>query len=1280
MLDPERPIDEEPLSPEEERFLSRVDALVTALEERSQRGEAIDIEAELAREPELAAAARQALHAARNLNRLTSAPAQPPPPAEIGDFQIVRELGQGGMGVVYEAIEQRLGRRVALKLLPQRRTEDPRYLERFRLEARAAARMQHPGIVTVHGFGEAGGVHYYSMQYIEGVGLDRLIALVAWRAGAEQAAAPQLAAKERPILEPLLDLVCNGSLSGAESDDRSGESATSRTLVGARYHRNIARLVLQAAEALEYAHSRGVLHRDVKPSNLLVDADGRVYVTDFGLAKTEESSDLTREGDLVGTLRYMAPEQFQGHTDPRSDVYSLGLVLYELLALRPAFDASQRPRLVHDVLYERPPRPRQQRPEVPLDLERIVLTATSKLPEERYPTARALAEDLRRWLEGRPIAARAPSAWYLTRLALARNRAVVTVAALMALLLVLGGARHVTALAAANRAQRDATARAALAAAEAALVIGEVASARAHLAAVPVEGRGWPWAHLSARTDQSLATLAELGEPVQDLCLDGEDVVVIGRTRSLRVAGGAITEERPGRSDTMLVRARRSDPETWITLDWNGRLWRNTGSLPELVEEPLQLPSSGFGLLVDPASRRAFVAMFDASIAVVDIESLTTLALLEGHRAEARALALADGVLFSAGIDGRLLRWETRAAAPSAWVPLELNRDLGPLLSVAATSDARTVFAGGANGVIYVLDGRTGAPRGQILGHIGEVTQLALTRDDGVLVSTGKDRTLRLHSTHDLVTERVLSGHARHIVALAVDVRGERLVTGSYAGIVKDWDSAASGGAVVLAGHIGDVVGLALAPDGKHVATGGRDTSVRIWDLESERLVRVLLGQPGEVSGLAFDTDGQLLVSTCRRGGVIGWTLETSSAAWRHELTSAPGRCVIPRGTAECWVPFNDGAVRVFDLASGALRAELTELFAAAPGTDPLGIAATSDGATVFVGTPTGELLRIERASRRLLERVRVNDDFVNAVAVSPRGDFIATGSRDRTVALAPIERLALAEQIRVEASEHGGQSDTLEDVAFDASGELLAVASRGGQVRLLDLATRAEVLRLSGHTSWVRSVAFTQDGQRLLSTGSDGALRLWDTESSADKRPRLREARRERWRALELAELLGVPLAEPSAARSALLALPLDTTTRTLVRSALDAELGTAQGLVARAWEDLLDTPERFELLAALQMTGAIGRTLAAAPENELLVAAAFFALNDKTAARAALQRWERTTADRSRWRCTAEVLHALVAEQPARLAQLCERMAHDPAVHPDDAARARALAAWAR
>ncbi len=189
------------------------------------------------------------------------------------------------------------------------------------------------------------------------------------------------------------------------------ESASTSLPGDRHYHRSVARIGAQVAEALFYAHGQGVLHRDIKPSNLLLDLRGSVWVTDFGLAKAAGSDDLTHSGDLVGTLRYMAPERLRGWSDPRSDVYSLGLTLYELLTLRPAFDESDRSRLIRRLMEEEPLKPRQLEPRVPRDLETIVLKAIAKEPSQRYQTAGELAEDLSRFQRGEPIRARRAGAW-----------------------------------------------------------------------------------------------------------------------------------------------------------------------------------------------------------------------------------------------------------------------------------------------------------------------------------------------------------------------------------------------------------------------------------------------------------------------------------------------------------------------------------------------------------------------------------------------------------------------------------------------------------------------------------------------------------------------------------------------------------------------------------------------------------------------------------------------------------------------------------------------------
>ncbi len=283
---------------------------------------------------------------------------EPGPLPEISGFRILREVGRGGMGVVYEAEDLALNRRVALKVLAPMIADDPRHILRFEREARAAARLHHTRIVPVFGVGRQEGYCYYVMQFIDGRGLDR--AVVEWR--------------------------------------RSPQNRPSAC--------EIARIGEQVAEALDHAHAQGILHRDIKPSNLLLDEEGDVWVADFGLAKTSDGDDLTRSEDVLGTIRYMGPERFRGACDRRSDVYSLGLTLYELIARRPAFSASDRYAMIERVRNAAVDRLSQMAPGVPRDLETIVHKAIAAEPAARYATAGELAEDLRRFQQNRPIRAR----------------------------------------------------------------------------------------------------------------------------------------------------------------------------------------------------------------------------------------------------------------------------------------------------------------------------------------------------------------------------------------------------------------------------------------------------------------------------------------------------------------------------------------------------------------------------------------------------------------------------------------------------------------------------------------------------------------------------------------------------------------------------------------------------------------------------------------------------------------------------------------------------------
>ena len=456
-----------------------------------------------------------------------------PLPGQVGDFRIVREIGRGGMGIVYQADQVTLGRMVALKVLP--RDASPASAERFRREARAAAKLHHTNIVPVFEVGQDGDTSFYAMQFIQGCALDLVIhelrrirkgpgasanrfALIATAQGAEKAPRPapmgtrprsagptagvlarSLAANERTannvsqialsvitgqfapvaieesavptrpsavsladgektvadVTDPVNSAGClelaapaGANFEAAVEAPAASPSSSNVKLPGGKslsdhesgertFYLSVARIGRQVAGALAHAHERGVIHRDIKPSNLLLDADGTVWITDFGLAKADEDG-LTGTGDILGTLRYMAPERFRGESDGRSDIYALGLTLHELLTLGPAFAASDRLELIAQIKNDEPARPRAVDAKIPRDLETIVLKAIEKDPKRRYASPVDFGEDLRRFIDGEPIRARRVSdlerVWMLAR----RHRMIASLLAFSVLALLCG--------------------------------------------------------------------------------------------------------------------------------------------------------------------------------------------------------------------------------------------------------------------------------------------------------------------------------------------------------------------------------------------------------------------------------------------------------------------------------------------------------------------------------------------------------------------------------------------------------------------------------------------------------------------------------------------------------------------------------------------------------------------------------------------------------------------------------------------------------------------------
>ena len=470
-----------------------VELLAGEFLERRRRGERPTIEGYAAQHPELADAIRDLFPALLMMENMgegsldvpapegdrsgatvgASKPEDPegPAPERLGDYRVLREIGRGAMGVVYEAEQGSLSRRVALKILPARALSNPTQVRRFEREARAAGRLHHTNIVPVFGVGIEGDTHYYVMQYIQGQPLSEVIAELR-RLRREAVAGPPAAVAEGkapvPTAADVARSLWQGDFEPAEAsttDDRpatvaetdAGPAVEPRSAHGApasdsgsnplirssapahsnwRYARTVAGLGAQVAEALDHAAQQGVLHRDVKPSNLLLDVHGTLWVTDFGLAKLDDHDDLTRTGDILGTLRYMAPERFRGQADVRSDIYGLGLTLYELLALRPAYEETDRARLIDRLTRADPEHLLKLDSAIPRDLATVVHKAIARDPSDRYQTAGDLASDLTRFLEDRPIRARRLGplgvSWRWAR----RNKAVASLLGLVAALLI----------------------------------------------------------------------------------------------------------------------------------------------------------------------------------------------------------------------------------------------------------------------------------------------------------------------------------------------------------------------------------------------------------------------------------------------------------------------------------------------------------------------------------------------------------------------------------------------------------------------------------------------------------------------------------------------------------------------------------------------------------------------------------------------------------------------------------------------------------------------------
>ncbi len=1007
-----------------------------------------------------------------------SGPAPAADGEHFGDYLLLEPIARGGMGVVFKARQVSLNRIVALKMILVGQFATEADVQRFRAEAEAAANLDHPGIVPIHEVGQHLGQHYYCMGFVEGSSLARRMA--------------------KGPLPP----------------------------------REAAELIRKVAEAIDYAHKRGVVHRDLKPGNILLDAEGQPRVTDFGLAKRiERDSDLTATGQILGTPSYMPPEQAAGKTDeigPLADVYALGATLYALITGRAPFQAANLVDTLRQVLEQDPVPPRQLNPDVPLDIETICLKCLEKDRHRRYASARELAEELARFLNGEAIHARPVGplelGWRWARRHPARaGLLVASVVALISSVVVVVGLGYQRQLETANSQLAEAKdsldellylRRVALA--FSAWKEHDIVRARELLAECPEARRDWEWHYVDRLCHAELLTLTDFDTTNAIFGLatspDGKRIagVTAGGPVSVRDAeSGQEIATFTGHSGGVFAIAFSPDGQRIASAgeDKLIRVW-NADSGREVLRLEGHTKPVAFVAFSPDGKRIASASPDEKRIKVWDVETGREVFALEDH-----ALYFVPWLTFSP--DGhQLASWASAGGFKTAIKVWDLRSrqesfTIGQGNGFPAFSpDGKRIASGNADGLVEVRNAATGKVELTLPGHTDRAVIVVFSPDGKWIASASYDNTLRIWDAISGKASFTLRDNVA-LSAVAFDAQSTRLVTASESGPLTVWDARTGRRLFNLLGHADTrrtdtVTRVSFSPDGKRLTSASGKGTVKVWNVQTSPEVTIINDHRPQAAKraivtfrapspdgkwLAFSPDGARLI-TAEGAAVKVWDVENGNEVFTLQGGKANGNfwsvAFSPDGTRIAGTG-NAGTVTLWDAENGhetLLLGEESRWGNMAPSVcfspDGKWLASTAEGEgekSVRVwDARSGERVRILRGSNRL-----------GSVTFSPDSERIAACEGNKVIvwsANTGQEVLAL----------QGDDEErfSITSLAFSRDGQRLAAAG-GRLAKVWDAATGEELLTLKGHTDDVVSLAFNPDGTRIATASRDQTVKIWD-------------------------------------------------------------------------------------------------------------------------------------------------------------------------------------------